>query len=148
MHVQIGGGRLSEGFDTSQLSAYSRQLLNAASRENPQRIRQFMRKEGSKLRTKTKKTARSKVKKKSGNFQKSITRGKPYRYGSDDAIRVYSASAHAHLIEDGHRIVRNGRELGFVPGKKVFRTAQDEFQPTFERDVDGLCDELARGAER
>ena len=152
MHVQIGGGNVSEGFNVSQLDRFSQHLLNTASTENPKRVQRFMRKEGSKARTKVRKVARQKVKKKTGDFQRSITRSKPYKYkGTDDSINVYSdrnIAPHSHLIENGHRIVRGGREFGFVPGKKVFATAKKEFRPTFEQDVDAFCDELARGVER
>lgn len=51
--------------------------------------RRFLQKEGAKLRSKTKAQAR-KLGKKTGNYLKSIKRGKVYKYRGDKAVRVYS----------------------------------------------------------
>jgi hypothetical protein len=61
------------------------------------------------------------------------------------AIRVYSASPHAHLLEYGHRIVdKNKVEHGFKEGAHFFEAAEKSFTPTFFTDceafVDGLLD--------
>ena len=77
MHVQIGGGNVSEGFNVSQLDRFSQHLLNTASTENPKRVQRFMRKEGSKARTKVRKVARQKVKKKTGDFQSLLHEASP-----------------------------------------------------------------------
>ena len=50
--------------------------------------RRFLQKEGAKLRSKTKAQAR-KLGKKTGNYLKSIKRGKVYKYRGDKAVRVF-----------------------------------------------------------
>lgn len=76
-----------------------------------------------KLKAKTVSRART-LGRKTGNYIKSIKRGKVYDYNGAHAVRVYSAAPHAHLIEEGHRMVtHDGREVGFVPGHHVFETA-------------------------
>ena len=91
--------------------------------------RRFLQKEGAKLRSKTKAQAR-KLGKKTGNYLKSIKRGKVYKYRGDKA-------PHAHLIEEGHRMVtHDGREVGFVKGHHVFEVAAKGFESEFYTDLD------------
>ena len=61
-------------FDTRELDAYARELAQAA-RDAPKTQKKFMRKEGSKLLRRTKQKAR-RVKVRTGNYKKSIKRGK------------------------------------------------------------------------
>ena len=127
-------------FDASELSQYAKDLELAA-KNTPKVTKSFLRKEGSKLLRQTKKDASS-VKNKTGKYRKSIKRGKVYDYLGAQAIRVYSNAPHAHLIENGHRMVtRDGREVGFVPGKHVFEKAGKAFEPVFVKDIDQLLEE-------
>lgn len=127
-------------FDASELSQYAKDLELAA-KNTPKITKPFLRKEGSKLLRQTKKDARS-VKDKTGKYRKSIKRGKVYDYQGSQAIRVYSNAPHAHLIENGHRMVtRDGREVSFVPGKHVFEKAGKAFEPVFVKDIDQLLEE-------
>ena len=77
----------------------------------------------------------------SRGYLKSIKRGKVYQYNGAQAVRVYSTAPHAHLIEDGHRMVtHDGREVGFVPGHHVFEIAGTEFEAQYLTDVDDFLD--------
>ena len=127
-------------FDTRELDAYAKELERTA-RESPKLQKKFMRQEGSKLLRRTKSEAK-RVKVKSGNYKKSIKRGKVYEYDGAQAIRVYSTAPHAHLIEDGHRMVtHDGKEVGFVPGMHVFEVAGKGFEPEYLADIDDMLDE-------
>lgn len=131
---------MSKVFDLSELASYGKDMRRIAE-ENPKKQRQFLQKEGNKLRSRTKAQAR-KLGKKTGNYLKSIKRGKVYDYRGDKAIRVYSYAPHAHLIEDGHRMVtHDGREVGFVKGHHVFEVAAEGFEPEFYTDLDNMLDE-------
>lgn len=134
----------STGFDTRALRAYGRDLQRAAN-EYPKQEKKFLRKEGSKLLRKTKKNAKSKVKKRTGKYHKSIKRGKVYTYHGAQAVRVYSAAPHGHLIEDGYRqVLPNGQELGFTPGLHIFEESRRDFEPEFLNDADDMLDDLTR----
>lgn len=150
MPLQIGGGEMSEtGFDFFELDQFSQRLLQQARKENPKEVKKFMRKEGGKLRTRVARNARQRTKMKKGSYRKSIKRGKPYRYDNDDAIRVYSYAPHTHLIENPHRIISHKKDVGkSTKGRDVFRDAQKEFSPIFERDVDSFADNYARRVEK
>lgn len=126
---------MSEGFDTLRLNALARDLLRSGEAYRKQE-KKFLQKEGTKLRQITAREAR-KVPKKTGNYRKSIKRGKVYRYRGSQAVRVYSAAPHAHLIENGHRMVtHDGREVGFVPGHHVFERGRRQFESQFYEDLD------------
>lgn len=133
-----------DGFNLAELDEFSSQMLDLATRKMPREIRQFMRAEGTKLRRMTVSTARRETKKRTGSYIKGIKRGKVYLYEGDTlAIRVYNSSPHAHLIEDGHRQVTNdGRSVGFVRGKRVFKKAQQAFESEFANDCLEFVDEL------
>lgn len=135
-------------FDFSELDRYSEAILRIAEEEMPRETKKFIRTEGRKLKTATKKKARKKVKKKTGNYLKGIKNGKVYTYRGNGgtSIRVYGGKPahHAHLIEYGH-IIKNkaGEEVGFAPGYHVFQEAADEFQPEFYSDTQKFIDEMA-----
>ena len=130
-------------FDTRELDAYAKELERTA-RESPKLQKKFMRQEGSKLLRRTKSESK-RVKVKTGNYKKSIKRGKVYEYDGAQAIRVYSTAPHAHLIEDGHRMVtHDGREVGFVPGMHVFEVAGKAFEPEYLADIDDMLDEAVK----
>ena len=131
---------MSKVFDLSELASYGKDMRRIAE-ENPKKQRQFLQKEGNELRSRTTAQARE-LGKKTGNYLKSIKRGKVYDYRGDKAIRVYSYAPHAHLIEDGHRMVtHDGREVGFVKGHHVFEVAAEGFEPEFYTDLDDMLDE-------
>lgn len=130
-------------FDARELDAYARELARVA-KDAPNTQKKFLRKEGSKLLRKTKQEAR-RVKAKTGQYKKSIKRGKVYEYEGAQAIRVYSTAPHAHLIEDGHRMVsHDGRELGFVPGMHIFEISGKDFQSEFLADIDDMLEEAVK----
>ena len=110
----------------------------------PREADKFLRKEARKLKKETSARARSKIKKKTGNYIKGIKTGKPYKYkGKDKSIRVYNSAPHAHLIEDGHvQIDKNGKSHGFVEGKHIFEDSQRKFNKTFFKDCEDFVDEL------
>ena len=131
----------SKVIDTSELEAYARELERVA-KEAPRTQKAFLRKEGTKLRTRTREEAR-RVKTKTGKYKKSIKRGKVYDYQGSQAVRVYSTAPHAHLIEDAHRMVtHSGKEVGFVPGMHIFETAGKDFEPQFLADIDEMLNEV------
>lgn len=130
-------------FDVTELDDFVRGMRRTAQRFQRQQ-KAFMRKEGNKLKTKTLRKARA-LGRKTGNYLKSIKRGKVYEYDGAQAVRVYSTAPHAHLIEDGHRMVtHDGREVGFVPGHHVFETAGTEFEAQYLMDIDDFLDKEVR----
>ncbi|MBB6218186.1 hypothetical protein HNQ80_004326 [Anaerosolibacter carboniphilus] len=134
---------MAESFDIKELDQFANDILNLAEKKMPKEVKKFLTKEGAKLNRKVKKKAQSKVKKKTGNYMKGFKKGKPYKYKGDEwALRVYNGAPHAHLIEHGHAVVRDGKEIGFAKGKKVLEESAKEFEGEFYQDVDKLVDEM------
>ena len=91
---------------------------------------------------------------------------KVYKGGKVRVVRVQSEAPHAHLVDQGHEIVRggstrkNGRKLntvqravrgissgGRVEGKKMLEQAMNEAQARFDRDAEKLLDQLTKEVE-
>lgn len=139
---------MQNGLDVSELTAFAGELGRAA-RQSPRKAKSLLRKQGTRLKNKTRSLAKQRVKRKTGGYHESIKRGRVYTYRTDNthAIRVYSYAPHAHLIEDGHRIVRGGVEHGFAPGQHVFADAGAAFQPEFEKACEDFLNEVAQEVE-
>lgn len=133
-------------FDFKELINFDKELVKLANNKMPTECKKFMRAEGTKFKRKTLSVAKSRVKKKTGNYFKSIKRGKVYKYRGNGAwaIRVYSGAPHAHLIEKGHRSIVNGVEKGFVRGKNVFKDAENQFSSTYFNDVQSFVDKIVK----
>lgn len=119
--------------DMSGMDLFRANLV-ALEKDFPKDAQKMLVKVGSKAATITKRKARQLVKKKSGNYLRSIKRGKVWK-GADGQfyVRVYSRDPKQFLIEYGHRIVdKNGKEHGFKEGYHVFEKAVKEMDSQFE----------------
>ena len=133
----------SRVFDVTELDTFARNMQRSA-QQFQRKQKTFLLKEGTKLKRKTVSRART-LGRKTGNYIKSIKRGKVYEYDGAQAVRVYSTAPHAHLIEEGHRMVlHDGTEVGFVPGHHVFEVAAKGFEPQYLEDVDNMLDEAVK----
>ncbi len=101
----------------------------------PKEARRVMGRVGNEAKKIVKAEAKRRVGKKTGNYFKSIKRGKIWLSDTDEwTVRVYPSSGiapHAHLIEDGHWLVKNGQQIGYVHGKRVFEKAGKEVERQF-----------------
>ena len=130
-------------FDIHELTDFEEDLIKLANDKLPRESKKFLRQEGTKLRKNTFKNAKSKVKKDTGNYFKSIKRGKVYNYDDSLAIRCYSSDPKAHLIEKGHRqVTKAGVEVGWVDGMNVFEESEKEFESTYYNDIEEFIDEV------
>jgi len=134
-----------DSFDFKELTDYEKKLIDMASNKMPRETMKFIRNQGTQLRKSTVKNARAKVKKKTGNYFKSIKKGRAYIYSGNggNSIRIYSNAPHAHLIENGHRIVnKSGAEKGFKPGLHIFEDSRKEFESQFYNDIENFIDDV------
>lgn len=117
----------------------------------PKEIEKFMKAEARGLRKFMVAYARTKVKKLTGNYFKGFKAGKKVYSWSDAKynVRVYNTMPHAHLIEDGHRIVVAGKTVGFVPGRHVMEEANKCFEAEFLDHVENnLADFIAKELDK
>ena len=124
---------------------FVKEMVEIASKEYPKQVKKMLQKSGNKLRKIVVAKAKSKVKKKTGNYLKGFKRGKVYKYaGDEDAVRVYNSAPHAHLIEYGHRKItkKTKKEIGFVKGYHVLDGIKEEFDEEFQKDIEEMIDNL------
>lgn len=138
-----------DGLDIDELTEFTNRLAGINDREVKKRVTNMLRTEGANLRKETIAVAKSKIKKKTGNYLKGVKRGKVYLYQGDTwSIRTYSTQPHAHLIEYGHDMVVGGKKgkggevKGYVTGKKIFQTAERRYEPEYFKAVDKMVDDI------
>lgn len=128
-----------------------RQELEDLQKHFPKEAKRLMLRSGNEARKVFARKARQLVKKKTGNYHRSIKRGRVWVDDSSDEykVRVYSRSPHAHLLEYGHRMVGpepEKKELGFVRGFHVFEKAakevNEEWNGILEKEFDKIMSKL------
>lgn len=84
----------------------------------------------------------SSVKEGTGNLksgvEKAIGSGGGYA-----AVRAdHNIAPHSHLIENGHKVVRNGQIVGWVPGKHMYRNALNQLESELQQDAEQMVNTL------
>ncbi|MBS7225972.1 MAG: HK97 gp10 family phage protein [Clostridiaceae bacterium] len=141
--------------DTREFS-YLYQSLHKIHYKMHGETKKFMRQEGDKLKRRTAREARKRVKKtaverpqykrEAGQYHKSIKRGKVvYQKDGQAHVRVYSSDRIAHLVENGwtpkSRSGKRGKKKG---GRNVFDQAAKNFEQEFEMDCGMFVDRMLR----
>lgn len=63
---------------------------------------------------------------------------------------VYNDAPHAHLVEDGHRLVKGGklgnggRVIGFVPGQHMMKKTKDEYEEIVPERFEKILDDILK----
>lgn len=129
--------------DVSEWDKLNRDILNLAEETMPRETKKFMRREGGRLATTTRKLARATVHKKTGNYFKSIKSSKAWKNGSGGygvyayATRKGSIGNHAHLLEYGHRVVIRRTYTGKrARAFRIFHNAAGDFEGRFYSDAE------------
>lgn len=132
---------MSVEMDIREWTQFDIDVLDFVEKEMPKECKKFMRREGGKLATATKKTARSRIKKRTGNYLKGVKHTKAWKNSKGDyGVKVKASpkiAPHAHLIEYGHKIVTHAKR---DTGKKakaysIYRDANEDFQNQFYNDA-------------
>lgn len=116
--------------------------LEDISLNSTEETKKFLKTQSKILKKKVIGNAKTRIKKKTGRYLKKIKEGKIYEFDGGLSRRVYSGAPHGHLIEEGYRLVKNGKELGRVKGKWILRDSANEFTDEFEKNAEDLLDEL------
>jgi len=138
---------MADGLEFEGLDRFEKKLLSKATKELPRETFKMVRKIGSKARTEVARKSRKEVEPVTGTYSKSWKRGKAFKNGDTYAVYIKNTAPHAHLIENGHRIVdQNGDEHGFVEGKHILEDGLKEFgdkklEGYLEEWLDNLLDE-------
>lgn len=69
--------------------------------------------------------------------------GKPKQIKGEWYIEVYNTAPHAHLFEDGHRMVTPGGEMvGFVQGKHILYISVKQFEEKLTPKLQGWLNKM------
>lgn len=113
--------------------------------------KRFMRKEAQKERRRMLAAAKRKVRKLTGNYLKGFKAGKKvYQWiDADYTVRVYNDAPHAHLIENGHRLILGEKFVRWIPGRHVMEDTHRKFEDEYAADVeDDLADFICKELEK
>lgn len=123
--------------DDSEIAMFIK-ALGTLQEEFPMKARALMRKVGNKARVKVRAVARSSVTQHTGDYVRSIVRGKVWTEdGNTYNVRVYPKQKmawYAGLIENGFIHTGHGPNKSggkFVPGKHVFERSTQQFEADF-----------------
>jgi hypothetical protein len=148
---------MKDGFDTHELDDFTKDLLNLAQQKLPKDSKKHIKKEANKLKTNTKKKAKSmgiteedpgKTK-----FYSGFKSGKVYKYNGELSCRAYNGSSIAHLLENGHMMIGHKPEKkelklkyggSFVPGYHYTEKSYQDFKNTYYDDTEKFIDKMLK----
>lgn len=105
----------------------------------PEKRRTLVESAGEKMYQEVVKNIDRDTKEKTGNLKKGVTKVIGSGGGYAAVRNNYLRSPHAHLVENGHRIVKNGKTVGWVAGKHMYRNALT----TLEKELIGMAQKEA-----
>ena len=109
----------------------------------PQARRKLVEGSGEKMYNKVISNINANVKKHTGNLKDGVTKAIGSGGGYAAVRADHKTAPHTHLIENGHKLVRDGQVIGWVPGKHMYRNALNELADELEQDAEKMLDELA-----
>lgn len=59
---------------------------------------------------------------------------------------IWNEARHFHLVEDGHNLVKNGKVIGFVPGKHIMKKTREEYKEIVPERFKKMVDDILRGS--
>lgn len=135
--------------DVSEWNKFNQNMLELAQETMPRETKKFMRREGGRLATTTRKIARATVHRKTGNYFKSIRSSKAWE-NKRGGYGVYAYSTrnnnlgnHAHLLEYGHRVIIRKTNTGKrAKDYRIFEKAGKSFEGKFMSDAAEYIDKL------
>lgn len=139
---------MANGIRAEGLDKFTTDLLKLVSKYDDV-TKKFLREQGNKLRNAIKNKARSKIKKKSGNYMKGFDKTKPKVNSSTCYIKVFNNAKHAHLIEYGtvkrSNYSKKNANRGFMKGAFILEETSKEFADSFSEAIkEKLVDDLLK----
>ncbi|MEG1044717.1 MAG: HK97 gp10 family phage protein [Oscillospiraceae bacterium] len=135
---------MSQIFDFKDLEEFGHNCLNMAQKTMPKETRKFLNTEGYKLRRNVRKCGKREVPKVTGKYHKGWKKGKVYRYKGEKtslAVRVYNSEKYAHILENGRKYKRKGKEY-FKAGNHILERTTKDFKNEFADDISSFLDDV------
>jgi len=141
---------VEDGFNFTELTQFERRLVIMANDAMPRESKKFLKKAATKLAKVQKKELKSLGIGDQGIKEKEIIArsksGRVYKYGGALSCRAFNSHPLAHLLDQGYIHkggfeVKDGAET-FVPGYKFIDKAQQQFQGTYNSDLNNFIDDM------
>lgn len=127
---------MADGFE--ELDKMFDDMLN----KFPQKKRELMEDVGDKMYDQVINNIDNTVKEDTGNLKAGVTKILGSKGGYAAVKPNYGIAPHTHLIEDGHRIIRGGKIVGWANGKHMYRNAIEQVSDEVEKMAESMIDEL------
>lgn len=158
-----------DGFLFGELSEFKQNLLHDIKTDYPKAIEKFIKQEARKCSRVAKKIAKrdvgtAKGKKKdwvdTKSYHKRFDSSSVFKFSTGEyGCKAFNNARHAKIIENGHinvprgegkknhdkkkrRSGKGGQGHGFVPGKFIFKKAELEYAPQFEKNAENFVDDF------
>lgn len=124
--------------------------LRTAIRTAPEQAKETLKEISKEFKNSAKKRANSELKehKREGKDKsKAIKRkwgAKVIEDGVGATALVWNSARHFHLVENGHNLVKNGRTIGFVPGKHIMEKTTKEYEKIVPQRFEEMVDEVLK----
>ena len=126
-------------FDDREIQNFFKNFAKNANRNDVKLIlEKHLTKVGNIVRDETK--ARTPVK--SGDLRRGWKKTNVSFNGQEASIEIYNNIEYAGFMEEGHRIVRGGKTVGYVEGRKMLATAIHDAEALIEQAAQDAIDEI------
>lgn len=111
----------------------------------PQARKELVNNAGEKMYKKVVANINAEVDQDTGNLLEGVTKVNGSGGGYSAVKPNFKVAPHTHLIENGHKLVRNGQFVGWVQGKHMYRNALNELANELEQDAESMINKLVEG---
>lgn len=119
-------------------------MLGDIAKEFPKKKKQLVKKAGDILEQNVKNNINSRTTAKTGNLINGVKKVTGSGGGYVAIKPDYKRAPHSFLLENGHRIVKNGVVLGFVNGVHVYRDSATQSEGEILKMAQGIVDEMVK----
>lgn len=109
----------------------------------PQERKKLMESAGEKMYQQVVENVDRSTKGKRGNLRKAVTKVIGSKGGYTAIRNNHRIAPHGYLVENGHRLVRKGKEVGWVQGKFIYANAMNELEDTLLKQAENVMEKIA-----
>jgi hypothetical protein len=142
---------MAQGFEfkVEGLEELQRDLENAV-KKCPAQAQETLKQLSKEFKASAKKKADAELRhvKRVGDEQKKAIRAKWGTKIVDDYLTatalIWNSAKHFHLVENGHELVKDGKAIGFVPGKHIMEKTRNEYKDIVPERFERMIEEILK----
>lgn len=108
----------------------------------PDAKRKLVEEAGEKMYKKVINNIETSVKENTGNLKSAVTKVVGSKGGYSAVKPDWKKAPHTALVENGHKLVKENNEIGWVAGKHMYRNALNSLVENLEKDAENMINEL------